>query len=312
MAASLLVLAILLNARMAGNVTTSTELQFAELLTPEVRAELVIFGSSHASYGIHPGVLERAGVEVYNFAIAGSSPRYYLNWYENLFRRSPHRPSTILYAVDWFMFDENLWKRQFEDDSEYFPVELFLRLLVSPDTSRRTLIMNRYPLIKERFYFETIFVARTDYHDVAMEKFYHGYAPLEHRSSLAPRAIALHHDEHQVRALETLLSMIQEDGLDVVFVQVPEYLGGRSIQGESPTVVDEVVHRTRLPYLNYNGERVGEINSDPALFSDWGHLNEKGSHRFSELLLQDLAKEELLPPWRLRSGSKPLAQAHLP
>lgn len=42
--------------------------------------------------------------------------------------------------------------------------------------------------------------------------------------------------------------------------------------------------------LNNNLEYISKINYDETLFSDWGHMNEKGSKVFSKQLTNDLKR----------------------
>ena len=46
--------------------------------------------------------------------------------------------------------------------------------------------------------------------------------------------------------------------------------------------------RRRIPFLDYETERISPINTNPHLFADWTHMNERGSEAFSKQLGHDL------------------------
>jgi lysophospholipase L1-like esterase len=52
--------------------------------------------------------------------------------------------------------------------------------------------------------------------------------------------------------------------------------------------LNKIAKERKIPFLDYDTKRITNINTDPSMFSDWIHLNEKGSDAFSELLKSDL------------------------
>lgn len=106
--------------------------QFYELYTKTVSADIMILGTSHATHGINPKYLEEVNTDYkfYNFALNGSNPTYYYNWYTGLFREADYpKPQMIIMSVDWFMFDDGwLWRRLSHDDSPDRPVDIMRKL----------------------------------------------------------------------------------------------------------------------------------------------------------------------------------------
>jgi lysophospholipase L1-like esterase len=91
-------------------------------------------------------------------------------------------------------------------------------------------------------------------------------------------------------AFEELLDEFEKSKIEVIFVQVPGYLPARdglNIE-ESMELINEIAEKRRILFLDYETKRMTDINTDPSMFSDWIHLNEKGSDAFSKLLKSDL------------------------
>ena len=91
--------------------------QFYEMFMQMYKADTIFLGSSRTVYGINPLYLE--GVDsleyysFYNFALNAAGPSYYLEWY-NVFKNEAQYPlpDTVIYSVDWFMFDDSwMWRR---------------------------------------------------------------------------------------------------------------------------------------------------------------------------------------------------------
>jgi hypothetical protein len=60
-------------------------LQYDEVFHPKVKADLVILGASQATHGINPRYLESEHLKVFNFALDGAPPSFYLKWYNQIF-----------------------------------------------------------------------------------------------------------------------------------------------------------------------------------------------------------------------------------
>lgn len=88
--------------------------QFYEMYENMYSADTIIIGTSHAAHGINPLYLEEEIPDrsFYNFALNGSNPGYYVDWFK-LFEKAEYpQPKTVIFCVDWFMFDSGwLWRR---------------------------------------------------------------------------------------------------------------------------------------------------------------------------------------------------------
>lgn len=88
--------------------------QFYEMYENMYNADTIIIGTSHAAHGVNPMYLEEEITDrsFYNFGLNGSNPSYYVDWFK-LFEKAEYpQPKTVIFCVDWFMFDSGwLWRR---------------------------------------------------------------------------------------------------------------------------------------------------------------------------------------------------------
>ena len=90
--------------------------KFFELFNDVHGADTLIIGSSRAVYGVNPAILEKNsdldGYSFYNYAFNGARPSYFEKWYNILKTEANYPiPKTVIYCVDWFMFDPSwMWR----------------------------------------------------------------------------------------------------------------------------------------------------------------------------------------------------------
>jgi len=263
-------------------------LQYDEVFHPKVNANVVIFGASHATHGINPKYLESDHLKVFNFALNGANPLFYLKWYKEIFRRYYRRPSYVIYGVHWGMFDESILGRTLEQDSKYFPLDLFFQ--ESRDVHVfKTLLLSRFALVRERRHLLERLFKRKQREDFLISKYYNGFIPFEVKRALT-HVVDPKHSSVQIKAFEELLDEFERDKLKVIFVQVPGYLPGFDSPKitESVQRIHQIAEKRKIPFLDYEMERKSAINTNSSFFSDCFHLNHKGSEAFSILLGKDL------------------------
>lgn len=279
---------------LAALVTDAAELKYQAMLDARLAHPHIVLGTSHAELGINPRHIEQEGFSLYNFAFSGSNPRYLRHWYE-LFRSRRPAPSLVLLSADWFLFKPSL-DRQFEQDSEYWPVTTFARsLLFTPELSRSAMLLNRFPLVKERQTLQQLFFPQERGGRFLIERYYKGYVPVEVQAFrwMEPER-GLDHPARRAD-FERLLERLEADDVQVVFFQAPEHL---PTAGEHPVENEQIAAIARdrgIPFLNYNTDRRSAMNLEKGYFIDWGHLNERGSEIFSRRLAEDLRALGVIP-----------------
>ena len=288
---------VLMNFWMDRELHPHYPLQYSEVFNPKVNANAIIMGASHTAHGINPKHLEEDHLKIYNFSMDGAGPSFNLKWYKRIFQLHYPKPICVIYGVHWLMFDERVFHRKVEQDSKYFPYDYLLSEF-SRLEAFKILLLNRLAFIRERKQLVERLLGRTR-QVVVPSKYYNGFIPYGRRGGLdRERDITPKNSEAEIRAFEQLLDEFERSKIEVILVQVPGYLPSRSGSNieESMKLINEIAEKRRILFLDYDTKRITNINPDRSMFSNWVHLNEKGSDAFSKLLKSDL---ELL----LRRGS---------
>lgn len=261
--------------------TESAEKKYRDLFHPSEIADLVILGTSHSEAGINPRYLEGGGIRVYNFSFSGANPVFYHQWFKDIFRMYYPKPKIMLFAVDWFLFDDEILRRKFEHDSEYFPLEALIQSALNPELSLKRLFQNRFSTFKSHISTVNLFLSKQ-----TVDGYYKGYYPYYIRTTDQP--VHRPNSNRQINAFFDLLDLIQEDGIKIIFVQMPEYAPETQINRNNIQFLHEIANQRDIPFLDYNQDRISAINHETSYFLDWGHLNTLGSRMFSQLLKDDL------------------------
>ena len=268
--------------------------QYEEILHHTVNADNVIIGTSHATHGIQPEILNKTGKKFFNFALNGANPKFYLLWYKNIFRPYYKKPKYVIIAVEWFFFDKKWLSRMYEQDSEYFPQRAFLHnYLWDDELNESMLISNRYPLLKYISTPQKLF--HHDAYPFLISKYRYGYVPYQKEKrkirDFYPQNISI--DKDQQKYFEDLIKMLTDDGVKIIFINPPAYNTDVQRYQNVPVYAyyESLAQKYSIPFINYNTERrTFTINSNRHYFSDGGHLNYSGSYAFSKLLMEDLKK----------------------
>ena len=290
-----IVILFLINLWMGRESNPQCPLQYNEVFRPKVKANVVIFGASHTAHGINPKYLEEGHLKVYNFSMDAAGSSFYLKWYKKIFQPNYPKPSCVIYGVHWGMFDENLAQRRFEQDSRYFPGEFLFREFWGAkgldDLERaKTLFLNLFGIFRERKKLPNR-LFRGEGNVYVLSRFYNGFIPYEREGGLdKKRDITPKNSEAQINAFEELLDEFEKNRIEVIFVEVPGYLPARNPSNieEGMRLINEIAEKRKILLLDYDTKKITNINTDPSMFSDWIHLNKKGSDAFSKLLKSDL------------------------
>lgn len=122
-------------------------------------------------------------------------------------------------------------------------------------------------------------------------KYYNGFIPYERKGRLdKKKGSKPKNDKAQIEAFKALLDDFEKNHIQVILVSIPGYLPSRDLDNiqESMDLIHQIAEERSLPFLDYETQRITGLNTNPNLFSDWVHLNGKGSDAFSELLKSDL------------------------
>lgn len=117
--------------------------QFYEMFENQYNADTLFIGTSHTAHGVNPKYIEAENPDrsFFNFALNGSNPQYYLDWWEIFLESGYPIPETIVYCVDWFMCDDGwLWRRIDFDTNPDCPVDIMRKIVKAEkqQTQKRT------------------------------------------------------------------------------------------------------------------------------------------------------------------------------
>ena len=334
--------------------------QFYEMFENMYNADVLFLGTSHAAHGVNPLYVEESNPDwsFFNFALNGSNPQYYLDWYD-VFKESGYpTPEVIVFCVDWFMCDDGwLWRRISFDTNPDQPIDIMRKIrnsrkAISPykepaetqeisetvvetepvETEKinfwdvdaiLTNLFNKLPMIYSRdripemirYYFGSKKIEEPEItvteeipedeipeipvynHEYLRDgagnitsDYYKGFIPWENSYNGDNVRQGCNDTEEQWNALTKLLDKITADGIKLIFVEAPEHLDGRTARkaDENNARLAELANKYNAQFLNYNEDLKSGINDEVSNFSDWGHMNTKGSTEFSKLLGKDL------------------------
>jgi len=279
-----------------NNEPSHYKLQYKEVFAPKAKTVGIIIGTSHHSHSIMPSLLDSSGIKFYNFSLNGSSPGFYLDWLQEILIKYHGVPTYCVVGIDWFMFDKNWVTRSFEQDAEYYPNDFFIKKLFGiNEFDTYSLLVNRFPAIKFRSeILKSLQLQAGDSlypiaeYDRGFIPFYLPYAPWSFK---VPKKAAIFNSE--VENFEKLISTFTRLKIKIVFVMSPEYGISPSAYGKmkSLQIVEQISAKHKIKFLNFNTSLRSEINDSTGNFSDWGHMNKKGSTLFSKKLCLALKKE---------------------
>jgi len=268
-------------------------LKYREISNLATNADNIIIGTSHAVHGIQPEILDKMGISFYNFAYNGANTEFYLLWYENIFRPYYKKPKYIIISIDMDYFNDKWLWRNYEQDSEYFPENVFLRNLIEENGLKKSMLMyNRCPVIKYRKSLKNYF--HHDSYPVIMAKFKDGFVPYEIKNAKItefPRGeLSLNAVQHS--GFERFIRLLFDDGIKIIFIDIPTY--NPDFQPDTNSEIyayyKALSKKYSIPFINYNADRRSSLNSNKIYYSDGGHLNNMGSYEFSNRLIEDLKK----------------------
>ncbi|NLY69766.1 MAG: hypothetical protein GX067_08260 [Clostridiales bacterium] len=113
--------------------------QYYELYNNVYSADVWFIGTSHAAHGLNPLYVEEENPEYsfFNFALNGSNPGFYEDWWDIVLEAGYPMPKVIVWCVDWFMCDDDwLWRRIDFDTAPNMPIDIMRRMRRSQATAQ--------------------------------------------------------------------------------------------------------------------------------------------------------------------------------
>lgn len=284
--------------RLRKNIVQDEAVKYREIFSHAEGADIVIFGSSTALNGVEPHVLEKIRLPttpsptVYDFAFAGSSPDFYAEFYETLFRAYYPKPSLVVLAVDAFRFSDDTGEekgglRELWQDARYFPLPIYIKNFFRTDIDHQKYVVNRFFFLGSFEDIVHIFTRKTEW-DLLDQGYLPHFGVLP--TDRAPEHIVSTWNEAQGRRLEHLIDAMTADGIAVVAVQPPQYMPGRIMDGDNTPRLQEIFCARKIPFLDYDAAYESDLNEKREYFADWVHVNHSGALVWSATLAEDVQR----------------------
>jgi len=265
---------------------------------------VLILGTSRTFDGIHPRHLyEQLGVRSFKEAFIGKGPLYNYFFYQE-YRRQMGIPRVVIYGVDYFLFNitsERHWMKRFPADlidAHYFNAGLSLLLANKRQIDELiNLMLNN---LKERIGGDLNYRIERDW--ARMESYVGVPSPGkidETRPQRFARQGFPRFPGKEGRYFTMLLDQLQKDGVQVMLVGLPEYIGtywtNRNHKRFQQIFARIAKQRPGVFFYNYNHLQKFDL-SRAELFIDGGfgftnsHLSRAGSALLNRLLAADLRR----------------------
>ena len=293
------------------------EMSFREIYEGSPEYDIIFLGPSHTMHGVHTQYIEEGtGLKAYNFGLDGSNPPFLHSLYRFLLKPLKKRISIVALDTMYFQFEERILWRTMYYDAQFIDWLTLIRHTFSDEVQPagrsdeqgysifRLLLHNKIPLLKYHKQLIDILAGEKTYiYERSPHQFCdRGFVPLPlgyrpgvygpeyYRSNVMYRPVGI--NQKWVQVFEDTIRELQEDGVQVVLYQMPEYLEGRDapIYDEVDAIHRGLAARYRIPFLNYNTDSSSFLNYDKRNFWNWDHLSLEGAVIFSQRFARDLKR----------------------
>jgi len=290
-------------------VKTSSYGAWNEVMQGRVNADVIISGSSRAAYQTDPRVIEKViDLSVFNLGRTGSQTDVQLAVL-NAYLEHNRKPRLILHSLDSFsfvktheIFDPALYVPYLGDNEIYKPLHR-----IYPDLAKSRYIP-LYGYVVEDMDFTWLMGLKGLVGIFPKEDFFLGFCPRDikwtddfdkyKRSN--PNGVNFAIDQEGIQALEGLIKVCKENGIELVFVYSPEYTEMQAMTNNRTEIFahfHDLTDKYHIPLWDYSAWKYA---GDKEMFYNSEHLNAKGAAVFSSDLALRL-KEHLFIEHKLKS-----------
>ena len=269
--------------------------KYSDCYDKSIKSDLIIIGASHGIHDINPKILETLNCAAYNYCFNGASPSFTLNWLSKYYLKHNKLPKIIIYDVNWFMFNDKWLIRSIENDSAYLSQSDALDLFCDRETDKLAVLRNRYVVLNGAIYKRFFKKDPAGVPDVLIDQYYKGYIPLIPHRRIEPnqKDVFTGNNDKALNDFMKVIRLIKKNGSRLILVQSPDSVEFITKFSSDYRVNNEILKKiatnNRLEFLDYDGDKMSDINRNKDLYYDFDHLNQKGSTLFSQRLARDLA-----------------------
>ena len=267
-----------------------------DLMNGDITADVVVMGSSRAWEHVNPLILDSIlSANSYNLGMDGRSFDSQILKY-HLYRERNSKPKLIIQNIDVFslinragikkiQFFPYFWDKSMR--ATFFPVEPFT-------VWEKYLPMYRFVHINSRSEMPGLSAFIPD-GKKTLTKGYRGETKTWNGMALAAvDSIPFLVSDTIAQQFETYLAEAKAEGIEVIFVYCPIYIGATQKMTSLKSIYDyyeQVAGKYMIPILDYTHMSLCE---DTSYFYNAMHLNKKGSDIFSDSLANDIKKMGIL------------------
>ncbi len=113
--------------------------------------------------------------------------------------------------------------------------------------------------------------------------YYKGYIPWDVGFNGDSSTVSCADNEEQWNSFERLIDKFNALGIKIIFIEIPEYSGVNRIKmNKNNARITDIAAKYGIEFYDYNTIDASGVGADPSNYSDWGHMNKKGSTLFSK------------------------------
>jgi hypothetical protein len=289
----IVVLAFVMNAIVTSGlrrIKTSSYGAWNQAMQGRVNADIIISGSSRAAYHYDPRIIEAStGLSAFNLGRNGSQTDVQLAVLKAYLEHN-RKPKLIVHNLDTFsfvtsreVFDPALYVPYLRDKEIYQPLRR-----IDPDF-RRSRYLPLYGYVVEDMNFSWVLGLKTLMGWPQREDYYLGFSPRDKKwtddfqkfRASNQNGVSFAVEPAGVHALDQLVQVCQQNGIQLVFVYSPEYTEMQAMTNNRAEIFahfQELANHYHVPLWDYSNWK---HNGDRDYFYNSQHLNATGAAAFS-------------------------------
>jgi len=283
------------NWRIADNINDHEELKYEQLYSGNEANGFksynsIIMGTSHFLNSLNPKYLDNDKYQFYNYSFPGANPKFFYNWFNEIYLDRNPVPKVIIFELHWLLFDKNKLYRKLEHDSEFLSYSDYFELLGDKKYDFKLALKNRIALVKYNDFsnFKNLIFEKTDYTPFPIELINDGFVPCvlseEHKQKhFGENKLQYTVDDELKEYFFKLINLFESKNIKLIFLTVPEYGRDKNDYNDLEILkyLNEYSVNKNIPFINFLNEYYNAEYQDKRLFSDWDHTNEIGAEKFS-------------------------------
>jgi hypothetical protein len=273
------------------HIKTSSFGAWNQAMQGRVNADILISGSSRATYHYDPRTIEATtGEKTFNIGRVGSQTDVQLAVLRAYLDHNK-KPTIVIHNLDAFTF---VMSREVYDPAQYVPYLSYAELYEPLHRIDRDMVKSRYlPLygyIVEDMNFSWVEGLKALVGWMPKENYYLGFCPrdrewsddFEKFKAGNPNGASFAIEPGGVKTLEELIQLCQKNGIQLILVYSPEYAGMQKMTNNRKQIFvqfNALANRYHVPLWDFSDWK---HSADQAYFYNSQHLNANGAKIFSQ------------------------------